>query len=234
MLADLDSLKLMLGVTGSSQDDLLTLHLQAADQAVKTHCGQSFESAEYTEFYSGNGQRDLVLRHRPWCYAVKIGDVVVTTPTRVWVDQSGAWGHNPTAFGDDTELTLGTQFSPQSDNGDYGYAGLLRRLGMGHDWFATGGVPSGRLAMPYRHACWPVGDGNIKVHYAAGYIAVPNDLKHAVLTLAAALNRTGKFAGQTIASESLGEYAVSFLSYGQSQEMTSVRSLLANYRELDA
>ncbi len=51
------------GVTGV--DSLLSTLITAASDAIQKYCRRDFVSTSYDELYSGNGQRQLLLRQYP-------------------------------------------------------------------------------------------------------------------------------------------------------------------------
>lgn len=67
MLSDRTKLKVFLRIQSSdtSQDTLLDQLLVVADRIVKAHVRRDLETTLYTDFYDGQGVRDLVLRQRP-------------------------------------------------------------------------------------------------------------------------------------------------------------------------
>ena len=231
-LSTLAAFKIHLSRTPGAASDDLTLQqmLDAADKAVKTYCGRDFESATYTEFYSGTGRRDLVLRQRP-----------VTSVTSVHLDPDGYYGDGPGAFASTTLLTAGIDYVLIKDDGTSGKSGLIRRLGglastTGGEvgWYPPVGR-RGTLAAEYKPV-WPFGDGNIKVVYVAGYAAtaIPLDLVQAVHNLAAFMLLIAKRGGMVPQSESLGSYSYSLAlhSLGTAPELGTSRQLLSRYREL--
>jgi hypothetical protein len=228
VLSTLAAVKLLLGVTDSSQDALLTQELTAADAAVKSYCKRDFEQASYTDYLSGNNNRDLLLRQRP-----------VQTIDSVYEDLTGYWGQGPNAFGPAMQLTPGIDWVFVRDGNGVGESGLLRRIGgLGLIWPYYGFQQGGSLAGGPLGPIWRRGSGNVKVSYTAGYApgAIPADLQQAVNSLTIWLNYTRKRGGYPAQSESLGDYSVSLavqaLSQGQIPEMGTIRQLLAKYRDL--
>lgn len=102
VLTDLDEFKLLLGISGTDEDDLLSMLLVRQEKAVLKYLGRDIVSTDYTEYYSGHCRPDLVLRQRP-----------VTAITGVWVDHYGAFGHGSGAFADTTRWDIGNQFAPR-------------------------------------------------------------------------------------------------------------------------
>jgi Phage gp6-like head-tail connector protein len=232
-LATLDQLKLMLGITDTSQDALLTQILAGVDRAIYSFTKRDvLEEVTVTLIMSGNGRPDLVLPHRP-----------VTSITSVHVDQDGYWGDGTNPFPAETLWTPGVHYSLIRDGygvGPGGKSAILRRLG--------GALPGGGflnwppwplpaspgLLAASRATYWPIGDGNIKVVMLAGYNPVPADLALAAQELAIQVYRRRAF-GVPLQSESYAGYsytlAISLLTT-LIRQPTSAVTTLAHYREL--
>lgn len=210
-----------------------------ADRVIKNWCGQDLELTTYpgaavngkgdSGYYSGNNQRDIVLRQR-----------YVQSIISVNVDSNGFGGQAPGAFGAGTLLTSGVHYMLDYDYAEGGNpassCGLLRKIGgAGFDFFggyypyAWGG---GKLAA-YRMPTWVRGDLNIKVSYTAGFATIPADLVMAMGTLIAWFIRNQP-SGSPLTSESLGGYSYSVMSMGigQAPELGSLRQVLTQYREI--
>lgn len=65
MIATLDQLKLYLWISWSTQDSLLTLFLNWANDIVETYIGRKIEDADYTQIIDGNGQLFYVVENYP-------------------------------------------------------------------------------------------------------------------------------------------------------------------------
>lgn len=206
--------------------EYLNMVLTMAIAAVKAYCKRDLDAATYTEYYSGAGQADLVLRQSP-----------VTAITSVNLDPAGNFGIPALAFPSTTLLTAGTQYALVRDEGTKSRRGLLRRISGGDGGF-FGYFPEsyqvGKLAAR-RLPSWPRGDGNIKVVYTAGYAdgSVPADLTAAVVMLTAWFARNMPTGGP-LTSESLGAYSYSVGSgqIGSAPELGTLKSLLSRYREV--
>lgn len=228
-LSSLVSLKVLLGVSGSSQDTLLQQLLDAADAAVKRYCKRDLESQSYTDYFDGPGHRDLLLRQRP-----------VTAVGSVYEDAGGYYGAVAGAFAASTLLTSGTDYALVKDGpGGRGESGMLRRLRpAGLVWAMPGwGDPTtGTLFGGIRGPVWPSGTGNLRVAYTAGYVDVPDDLAQAVNQLAAWMRVAAPRGGIIPTNESLGRYSyglgqVASTGLSSAPELGSTRQLLAAYRE---
>jgi hypothetical protein len=79
-IATLDTVKLMLGITGTTDDTLLNALRDAADEFLPRHCGRGFCGGSFTEDHAGRG-RMVFLRQFP-----------VATVTSVKVDSRRAFG----------------------------------------------------------------------------------------------------------------------------------------------
>lgn len=230
-LAGLSDLKTLLGIPTSdtSQDDALTLLLEGVDAAVKSYTKRPYlEATEVTEYHSGSGRPELVLRHRP-----------VTAVSAVYLHSRGYFGKGPSAFPAGSLLTEGVDFVGQYDSGVTGAesrSGLLIRLGgpggmeMPWDCPARAGLRGSLSATlaPY----WQKGVGNLKVVYTAGYNPVPADLRQAALQLASWGYLNAAQGGTPITRESFEDYDVRFAEdLDREKELGSTRTLLAPYRE---
>lgn len=212
-LTTLDQFKDFLGLTSTDEDAQLRAILDSVEQAVESWCRRKFKSATYTEYHDGHGQKLLILEHRP-----------LTEITGVWVDSQGYYGHGANAFAGATdEWTLGTDFVPKrldesESNGSLLVA--LKGLGLGSGY-------------------WPLGEGNIKVTYTAGYAAIPEDLILAVHQLGQSVrNAAEKGVVGTMRSETQGRYTYELITGdGQNagdisgQDIAQVRGILKRYRE---
>lgn len=168
-----------------------------------------------TEYYAGNGRRELQLNQRP---VISIGSV--------YEDTGAYYGEASGAFASTTLLTAGTQYCLLRDNGDkaeQSLGGILLRLG--------GVWPAGSEQLRGMLTTSPApGLGNIKVTYNAGYAVVPADVRRAVAKLVAEIRVS---AGQPsdIQSESLDYYSYSKMSADeQAKALTSVKGLLKRYK----
>lgn len=244
-LATLAALRTALGIspTDVSQDVRLQQFLDAADAAVKEYCGRDFESTSYpgaasrgrgdSGYYDGTGRPELLLRQTP-----------VTAVSAVYLDAGGYYGQASGAFAASTLLTAGVDYIIQYDGSLGGasasHSGILLRMGgfggnPGLGWGDAEAV-TGSLVRPFTGPVWPRGRGNIKVAYTAGYSSttVPADLSAAVIELATRIHVTAENGGYPVASETLGEYSVSFAQgLGEGRpELATVRQLLSRYRRL--
>lgn len=224
-LMTLDTLKAILGVrpTNTAKDTQYTALLDAASAYLEQYCGRKFAKTTYTEYYSGNGQRALVLRQRP-----------VWSITSVHVDHQGYFGTSPSPFGTSTLLTAGTDYSLEQDlatvsGQPISRSGLLIRIGtiwaeMGRQYFP------GKLATEIGPAF-----GNIKVVYVAGYETLPYDLQVALSMLVSLFQNT-VVSGQPLMRERIGDYSYEILS-GRYSETThpvfgSLDKILNRYKEV--
>lgn len=197
-LATLSQLKLHLSITTSTDDTLLQQILDGACRSVLSYLDREIEQAEFTEYYSGNGLQDFLLRNTP---------VDTEEDIEVYLDSSGAFGQG-SGFASDTLMTFGTDYVIVPDNATLSYSGIVRRLGLGLPFDIGSGRPYGSLATRYRQAVWPYGQGNIKVVYTGGYETVPADIVLAVCQLSAAIYRSRQYGGDFQAtSEKLSEYS---------------------------
>ena len=213
-LTTLAAAKASIGETGSDDDTELGRILDATEAAIGKFCRRNYQgsanaltSFEATEHFSGSGQADLWLPRFP-----------VTAISALYVDQNGYYGHGASAFPADSEWTIGESFVPADDFADLSSKGRLVSL-----WNTRGGLFG---------AEWPVGVGNIKITYTAGFATIPDDLVQAVHQL------FGEFAARfrndnkpMMQSETHGRYSYTLLTQDTSKQMAHVRSLLLAYRD---
>lgn len=198
MILARDEAKTLLSIPDGAEDAWLDLVLPMLDQTVKGHLSKNWlfdrGQIEKTEFLSGPGTDQLVLRWRP----------VVDSTLRIWVDSGGYFGKGTDAFGSDTELTSGVDFALRLDGEDagddsrVGWSGIVERIGS-TDFEED------------RTANWTTGIGNIKAVYKAGFVKVPPDVKLLATRLLARL-RNDVEKGRVVASESISGYSYSLLN----------------------
>jgi hypothetical protein len=220
-LTTLANIKTLLGITSTKDDAQLTALQGAAEQILKSYCNQNFEKATYTEFYSGNDRKEIVLRQRP-----------VLSITGVWVDFDGHFGAGTdTPFSSDTKLTAGTDYNLVLDgtwgNSAVSRCGILLRERTVWSQIPRVYVP-GKL-QPESFQSY----GSIKVVYVAGFDPIPQDLQQAVAFLVAYLRRNLKLGG-ILTSEKLGSYSYALAAPGldDSVELGTARQIASKYREV--
>lgn len=156
-----------------------------------------------------------------------------------WHDSTGFYGQSADAFPQDTQLVLGNNYVVEYGHGatrKLSKRGLIKRIGgsgAGFIGFYPETYYSGKLAAR-RLPCWPRGDGNIKLAYAAGYPAYSRELReisYACAMLVAQMIRIQP-SGVDLSNESMGNYSYSAKSAFDSPEMGEVRRVLAPYREI--
>lgn len=223
-LSTLASVQAIPGMSGYESAFLETL-IDAASKAIKNYTKRELERATYTEYYSGNGMQDLVLRQTP-----------VISITSFYLDSNGYWGQGASSFGAASLLTEGTQYALVRDEGSQSNRGLVRRIGGGGAGVFAGWNPEvifgGKLSAS-RLPTWPKGMGNIKVVYVAGYSPVPADLQYACNMLVCWMARSQPLGGPTT-SEGWEGYSYSLASSasaGTIPELGSVGLTLRSYRE---
>lgn len=215
----------------TTRDSVLIAMLAAADRAVKEWCHRDFESQAYTQFYSGNGRPDLLLKQRP-----------VSAVASLYLDSAGYYGSGTNAFAAATLLTAGGDYALVLDGNDgtTSKSGTIRRIGLVNvQGLGVLAYPSGyrqqTLSGWDRGNIWPLGDGNIKVTYTAGYAAtaIPDDLRAAVHLLVAELQAV-KGLGKMLQQESYIDYSYSVMqgAAGTLPEMAEMRMILASYRDV--
>lgn len=206
VLTTLADCKAYLGVTGTSEDAVLTELIVGIEETIAQASGRQrvpgrnpFESVAATEYYDGPGRPTLVLRRRP-----------VTVVSAVKVDQAGYYGQGPQAFPSGSAWTVGEHYAvPRLDASEQN-GGMLISLG----------------------GCWPLGTGNVLVTYTAGYATIPDDLTLLVHMLANIMYR-GLKRGGPIVGETFGKYSYRLLtdSVSKSTDIITARSILSRYTE---
>jgi len=209
-ITTLDNLKTHLDITDTSEDVLLTQLLNEIEAVIFSYTGRpSFASASATEYYDGTGREVLILDRTP-----------VTAVTSLYVDGDGYYGQGSSPFESDTAWTQGTDFAIRRVDESEENAGILLALGS-IDFQAP--------------ATWPVGRGNIKVTYTAGYTAIPKDLELAAHLLAGQVYKMAeKGMAGPVGGETFGEYSYNLLSNASvgGLEMMTLRSILGRYRKV--
>lgn len=71
-LDDLNSTKRHMRITSSADDTLLTQLLNSVSAEIERVCGTQFKARDYREWYTGKGQRRLVLKHRPVQHVTRV------------------------------------------------------------------------------------------------------------------------------------------------------------------
>jgi hypothetical protein len=226
-LVTVDQIKLHLGLSDTAEDLRLQQFLDGVEAAIWQWLGREcvpgyspFESVESTEYYDGQDRQMLVLKRRP-----------VTAVAGVWVDRTGYYGHNPTAFADPaTAWTIGQHFAPTRIDETEGNPGMLCAF--------AGAIPSWQ-GQAQRNPAWPRGQGNIKVTYTAGYAVLPFDLVTAICNVVAAVRQAAP-RGMGLESETLGRYTYTLMKSGGKSggtvavdEIGQALSTLARYKEVN-
>jgi hypothetical protein len=222
-----DTVKTLMGITGTSEDAKLALLVGYVDAAIKRWLGRDIESTTYPSaatngtgdsgYYSGDGSRYLVLRQRP-----------VTAIASIYLDAAGFFGTPSDAFDSGTLLVSGTDYALHLDRyhnaARASFCGIVERLG--GVWPRTAWYKPGNITLDPQNA-----QGNIKVAYTAGYSAVPGDIVQAAALWVAHWRRIQPQGGM-IQSESQGAYSYSMASFQRAGMPDEVRVLLAPYREV--
>jgi len=216
LLTDLNEVKLLLGIDAANgaEDGFLNFLIEIASAWILEFLDRpGFFRAARTEFYRGTGTQQLLLKSRP----------VLTTPTiEVYVSTTGYWGTSSGAFGSNTQLTYGSEFTLEIDQDDgSSRSGILWRIG---DYWPRPFVRARGLLAPF------VGDdlGSVKVVYTGGYTVdnMPAQLRSAAHLLIAKL-RVIYPTGMELRAESYEERAVSYDAGSLSKQKNYLLSLVA-------
>jgi hypothetical protein len=210
----------------STYDENYLRILTLASAGVETYCGRTFAQTSYTEYVSGTGHPELLCRHRP----------VVTSGLTVYLDSGGYWGQGSGAFASTTALTAGSDYALRLDEPEASRSksGILVWLGGSAEssgwpsWRSTGLLTPGIV-----QSGWPVGQGNLKLVYTAGFADIPDAVEEAVYLLSQTLIAQTDNNTFQDTSESLGPYSLSKtqLSYF-AREVRGFKEALARYREV--
>lgn len=230
-LTTLEKLKvaLRLSQTDTSGDAQLNQLIEAVSWAIRRRTNRDFNQADRTEYYDGTGTEFLHLNHRPVTR-------VETDPESeevggVWVDPYGVYGQAPDGFGDETKLRQGVDYCVEtlelSERNPSRLVMITAPWGFG---ILTQQHNLGQLP----RANWPIGRGNVKVVYRAGYRNIPEDLELAVHLLCAVI-RNAIPKGSPLKSETLGRYAYELLTGPElastGADIVTARSIIAGYTE---
>lgn len=236
-LVSVNTVKTVLGITGTAEDAKLAILVNAADAAIKHDTGCDIEAGTYgvsgsavtnglgdSGYYSGDNTNMLLLRQRP-----------VRSITSIYVDDTGRFGDNPDgAFASSTLLTAGTDYVLMWDGTLPGSttrcskSAIVKRLNglWPGAWRYTRGSIHPQLTNQH---------GNIYVTYTAGYTTVPADLAHACILVTAFMRRTAVYAGLNPMSEHYEDYGYTLMSASASSAISQigeVRQILNRYKEV--
>lgn len=196
---------------------MIDVLIPQADAIIKGYLGREIEQATYTEYYSGSGDRVIVLNQTP-----------VQSITSVNEDRDGFYGDGTDAFSASSLLVEGTDYVLQKDdatNIEVGKSGLLYRIGKA--WPRPYSRIRGQLA-----SAPGLGLGNIKVVYVAGWATVPADITFAANKLITSMLQSRSLQGP-LESESIEDYSYSIAGMeDQSKMLDSVKGSLARYKKV--
>ncbi|NDD75548.1 MAG: hypothetical protein EBZ40_11325 [Gammaproteobacteria bacterium] len=185
-LVSIAEYKVWSGITGTAQDALLTVLVNAVSMEIRRWCDRDlingFELTARTEYYNGSGEETIMLREWP---VASVASVVIRYA------------------GGQTETVDATTYRVDSESGVLSRIDAVRtRYGV----TSFGNIDSIFAAEPR----FPDGFGNIAVTYTGGYdIAnIPPDLKMACYRLID-LAYSARGRNFALASESLGQYSYS-------------------------
>ncbi len=185
LLVSVSDYKTFAGISGTSQDTLLTMLLGMVSADVRRYCGRDltngFESATRTETYSGTDESTIQLNEWP-----------VTSITSVTMLTAGGG----------TEVLDSDSYRVDANTG------LLSRIDVERGRFASyrwkTSTPEGSFQPNPR---FEQGFYNVSVVYVGGYSTIPLDIQSAVCQLTGILYGN-RGANLGLKSESLGQYSV--------------------------
>lgn len=212
-----DTIKTLLGINDESLDAVIDLMISQADAIINGYLQRKIEQASYTEYYSGTGDKVLLLNQAP-----------VQSITSIHLDADGYYGEGTDAFPDSSELVEGTDFVLRKDhatNAEVSKSGILYHTGKG--WPRPASRLQGQLT-----SSPGLGLGNIKVVYIAGWETVPADIQFAANKLVTSMVKSMDSGGR-LESESIEDY--SYTLAGSEEEgkfLDSVKGSLAHYKRI--
>lgn len=167
---------------------------------------------KYTEYYSGNGCRNLHLRETP-----------VLSVSSVYLDPTGYYGQGANAFAAETLLVAGTDYAVRLEADGIGRSGVVEKIA--GSWSGVYMRSPGGLTARMSKA-----SGNIKTTYTAGYAPIPADLQEACNQYAAKVRAMGDRGGP-LSSEQYDYYSYTLAqNHDKSDLFGSIRGMLAPYR----
>lgn len=202
-------LKLHLGIpsTDTSEDDKLNQFITEIESSVLSFLKRGSFTSASYTEYHSGNDREKLILKKR----------PVTAITSIHVDSTGYAGQGSDAFAASTLWVSGTDYWTPQLSADEENGSLIYAIGNNQQW--------------------PLGRGNIKVVYTAGYSVVPDDLALAVNQLIAAV-RAGAERGGQVGEETFGEYSYTLLKGGDltSLGMDAVNAgrIIARYREVCA
>lgn len=201
-----------ISLSDTSMDEQIKAFISGITDYVKRYLGRDIESKSYTEYYSGDGSIELILRQFP-----------VISIQRVCEDSGSYFGNAPNAFPASSDLTNGVDYTVEAGQFGQGTTGILRRIGA--TWQRYRSRSLGTVQdLP------AIQQGNILVQYTAGYSPVPPALVMAINSLV--IKGVNEAAlGGPVASETYEDAAVSyFASSDMSKVLGSVNSTLGLFK----
>lgn len=209
--------------------EFLSLLIGWAEKSINNYIKRNLNSATYTEYYNGSGTPDLRLHNYP-----------VTAVSNLYIDADGYYGRKTGAFPATSELNEGESWVLEIDAYDgtaTSKSGIIKRISTFGGSFIGTSVPFTPLVGSKLAAdelpVWPIGYGNIKVVYTAGYTTIPADIEMAATSLCALMSRNVPVGGE-ITSESLGaySYSISQADLKSPGPLGGIARALAPYRRL--
>lgn len=192
-LISLTNYKVHAGISGTAEDTLLQMMLDAASMAIRRACNRNettgFENGTFTEKYDGTGIETIQLREWPV--------TSITSVTELFDDAS-------------TETIASTEYRANLRNG------LLFMIGARTGRFVHDEYGNPTYAAFDTVPCWNAGFQNYTIVYVANGATIPADLQDACARITDLLYADRKSNPQ-MQSESLGAY-----SYTRASEFSKV------------
>ncbi|WP_397570654.1 hypothetical protein [Schlesneria sp. T3-172] len=215
-LTTLNAVKDQAGIprADTTRDNQIKAFICGISDYVTRFLGRNIEQQEYTEYYSGDGTVELLLRQYP-----------VISVQRVCVDSGGYFGDPANAFPSANDLVSGVDYALVAGQWGKGSSGILRRIG--GSWAAWPARVAGTVqSLPSK------AQGNILVEYTAGYAEIPPALVMAVNSLVAKGIFQSQFGGG-VQSASYEDASASFAASDEvAKTIGSVTSTLGLFRSI--
>ncbi len=226
LISDLLEIKKVLGIDPGdrSEDTQLAWYLEWASRIIEDYLNRNLFFKDRTEYYSGTGTQNFLLRSRP----VFPNPPAPYTPITIIVDENGFYGSSSGAFvtSPTTQpLVYGQDFTIVVDQDDgSSLSAIVIRIS---NYWNKPTVRQAGLLSPFLGKAY----GNIRVSYCAGYSLdnLPSSIRAAVDILVARI-RLLMPLGISIAGESFEERSISYFAPQRNYLTSLVKEFLMPYR----
>ena len=199
--------KVWAGITGTAQDAVLTVLVDAVSMEVRRWCDRNltdgFESKERTERYDGNNEQTIQLKEWPTASVAEV---------RIYQADGNYDTLDSTTYRIDEDSGVLSRIDPKTGRFPVTAFGTVNATFSVQPWFDQG---------------WQ----NVSVRYTGGYATIPADLKMACYRLTD-LAYAARGLNFGIQSESLGQYSYTNMDQAKTTEIKA--SLMAAYNSMRA